>query len=511
MATSAIMRREIADDRLFTTGVIACLAAAAGILHAFTPLNHDTAYFVSLAGRLLDGGSFGRDIMDMNPPHVWWISAIPGWLARQTGLRPDIASTAFTVATAALSLFAIARLITADGSVRMSRNLFLIFVSLLVLLFPGYDFGQREHWMVLFTLPYIVACGCRLNKLELSPLFGTVIGVAACLGFCIKPYFLLVPAALEIWILVRLRRPSLAIRSETIAMVVAGFVYAALTVTYVRSYLETEVPTALLGYWSYRSPLKDVLLSALILLSPAAMLVAIGYLTRRQNTQTPALAQVLAVAGLASLVAAIIQAKPWSYHFLPAVIFFSLSATVLLTAEKPRTDKLAQRRIAFAILLVMTAVPAAFEAMRAFEGASGRENQLAAVFHGNPGPNRTVFGFITSPREVFPAVVAAQVEWAAPFCCEYLIAAAARADEAPAADRTKIKAAGLNQAEIAVGAVRIKQPGVIVVATGDDMLGFNGRRFDYVEWLGANTDFKRVLSQYREISPIGSFRVFVRK
>ena len=43
------------------------------------------------------------------------------------------------------------------------------------------------------------------------------------------------------------------------------------------------------------------------------------------------------------------------------------------------------------------------------------------------------------------------------------------------------------------------------------MLGFNGRRFDYLEWLEAHTDFARVLLQYREISPIGPFRVFVRK
>ena len=173
---------------------------------------------MALAGRLLDGGQFGKDIMDMNPPHVWWISTVPVLFARQTGLRPDVAATAFTVAMAILSLAAVAHLIAAAGFTRVARNLFLVFAALLVLFVPGYDFGQREHWMVLLTLPYIVACGCRLHKLVLPPLIGVAIGVAACLGFCIKPYFLLVPVALEIWILVRLRRPSLAIRPETIAM-----------------------------------------------------------------------------------------------------------------------------------------------------------------------------------------------------------------------------------------------------------------------------------------------------
>ena len=103
------------------------------------------------------------------------------------------------------------------------------------------------------------------------------------------------------------------------------------------------------------------------------------------------------------------------------------------------------------------------------------------------------------------------MEWAAPFCCEYLIAAAARVDEAPASDRPKIMAAGLNQAAMAISAVRSKEPGVIVIATGNDMLGFNHRAFDYVAWLSAQADFASILTHYRETSPIGPFRIFVRK
>lgn len=210
---SAIMRHEAADDRLLVAGTIACSATSAALLHFFAPINHDEAYFMALAGRLLDGGQFGKDIMDMNPPHVWWISAMPVWLARQTGFRLDVAAAVFTVTMAVLSVAAVARLTAAAGLGRAPRSLFLVFATLLVLFIPGYDFGQREHWMVLLTLPYIVACGCRPNKLVLPAAVGAAVGVAACPGFCIKPYFLLVPVALEIWILVRLRRPSLAIRS----------------------------------------------------------------------------------------------------------------------------------------------------------------------------------------------------------------------------------------------------------------------------------------------------------
>jgi hypothetical protein len=94
-----------------------------------------------------------------------------------------------------------------------------------------------------------------------------------------------------------------------------------------------------------------------------------------------------------------------------------------------------------------------------------------------------VAGFFTSPRDVYPAVVAADMNWAAPFCCNYLIAAAVRADEAPAASRQAVEAAGLAQAERVVAAMRTSKPGVIVIDAGRSKLGFADRRFDYLQCL----------------------------
>jgi hypothetical protein len=45
------------------------------------------------------------------------------------------------------------RLTATVGLGRIPRNLFLVFTALLVLFIPGYDFGQREHWMVQLQRP----------------------------------------------------------------------------------------------------------------------------------------------------------------------------------------------------------------------------------------------------------------------------------------------------------------------------------------------------------------------
>jgi hypothetical protein len=498
---------------LAIAGVIAGLALLAAALHAVMPFNHDAAYFIDLAGRLLDGGRFGRDIMDINPPHVWWISAVPVWLARQVGMRLEIATTAFTALLAVVSLVAVDRLIASNGSGEPTRRAFVPIAAILVLFVPGYDFSQREHWMILLTLPYVVARSVRVAGAAPPTASAILIGVAACLGFCIKPYYLLVPVALEIWQLVRTRRPRLLFCPETIALGVTGVIYAGLTLIFARSYLEVEVPSALLGYWSYKSPMLEVLGSAVVQLAPAAVLASFAALTRKSGERIHPLAQAFAVVGAATLVAAVIQMKPWPYHFLPSNVFFGLSVLIFLLSGTPRAGTQALRHAAVAILIVLgfsfSVVPAIPSAEG--NGTARRVDELAAVFRANPGTNRTVFGFITSPRDIFPAVLAARMTWAAPFCCGYLIAAGVRADEAPAADRAAIRRAGQEQAEMAVAAARAMEPGIIVIATGEDMLGFNGRNFDYLDWLGVHTDFMSVLARYREISPIGTFRVFVKK
>jgi hypothetical protein len=492
--------------------MIAGLAVLAVALHILTPFNHDEAWFLAGAARLLDGGHFGSDIVDVNPLPVWWLSIVPVWLGRQIGARSDIVATVLTVLTAVLSLVAADRLIEPANSAGRTRRALLAGLAIILLFVPGYDFGQREHLAALLALPYVMARGRRMDSAKTSALSGAVIGVVACLGFCLKPYLLLVPVALEIWLLVRTRKLFIWLGPETIALAITGLILAALTLFYRPTYFERTVPEALLGYWVLHGTLAGVMHTATVVLAPTAALALLGYLTRRRDERIPALAQAFAVAGAASLVVALVQMTPWSYHFLPSVIFFDLAAVILLVAGTPRADLHTIRRAAFAILIVVGFSNSATEAAQTFAGddTGGRVARLAAIFRANPGPNKTVIALLNSPRDVLPAVIASGVKWGLPFCGNFLLSAAVRADEAPAAKRPAIREAGMAEVEMILAAARANKPGVIVIDTGDHMLGFGGRKFDYVEWLNAHSDFANVLRHYREADPIGPFRIFVR-
>jgi uncharacterized membrane protein len=497
---------------LSASAIIVGLALLAAVAHFVMPFNHDEAYFIEAAGRLLDGGRFGKDIVDMNPPHVYWFSAIPVWLARQIGARSDIVATIFIAVMAALSLMAVNRLIAHDRSAESATHALPLAAAIVVLFAPGYDFGQREHWMVLLTLPYIIARSRRADGKTLSSTAAVLFGVAACFGFCIKPFYLLVPVALEIWLLARTRRAFVWISPETIAMVITGVVYLGFVVAYTPNYFKEELPNVLLGYWAFKSTLSELLRTAAMLTVPAVALAWLGYSTLSRGERIPTLAQAFAVAGVAFLIAALVQMKPWPYHFLPAVIFFDLAAAVLLVSGHPRPGTSTIRIAAFFVLIAVGFSPSAAEVAGSFDrsGTKMRVEQLTDLFRSHPGPNGTMAGFLTSPRDVYPAVIAAGMKWAVPFCCDYLIAASVRADEAPAAKRRAIKAAGLDQAKRVIAAMRAKEPGVMVIDAGNSKLGFADRKFDYVQWLTARTDFADILRHYREISPIGPFRIFVR-
>ena len=183
MAVSDTAHDAVRHYHMPSAAIVAGLAALAAVLHGVTPLNHDEAYFIEGAGRLLSGGRFGRDIADINPPLVWWMSEVPVWFARQLGARVEWTAAIFTAALAALSLVAVERQIARDSALRPQRHALITIAAILLLFAPGYDFGQREHWMVVMTLPYVVARSRRADGAKLSTVAGIVIGFAAGLGF----------------------------------------------------------------------------------------------------------------------------------------------------------------------------------------------------------------------------------------------------------------------------------------------------------------------------------------
>ncbi len=181
--------------------LLALTAIAVGIQLSGVP-NHDVAWILTSAGRLLDGGRFGRDIVDVNPPLAWWVLAVPVAIA-DSGGWPRYPIFVACVAALTLASVRLTEVTLRHGGGGEAGRRVVLAAAAALLFVPGYDYGQREHLLLIAALPYCMAAAVASRARPIPPGLSLVIGLLAAIGFCLKPYFLIIPAALALWVLLR--------------------------------------------------------------------------------------------------------------------------------------------------------------------------------------------------------------------------------------------------------------------------------------------------------------------
>ena len=294
-----------------------------------------------LAQRIHEGARLYRDIIEVNPPLWFWMGVPFDRVGALLHLKPATVLILSFGLFVALALSATERLIRHFPSGR--RLMFLAYGALVLAAMPWMHVGQREQIVLIGTLPYAALAAARRQGSSVSTGLPVAIGIGAALGFALKHYFLIVPAALELWLLAVLGRRWHPLRPETLAVAGVGIIYgAALLIE--RDYLTRMVPLLRLAYGQFGPrPAEAVFDPYLILLNPYAVLVggllaftaAHAPLLFRRSSST---ATALFVAAVAFAAAYVIQFKGWPYQTIPMLGCASLSLAALLaeTAHPPR-------------------------------------------------------------------------------------------------------------------------------------------------------------------------------
>ena len=113
-----------------------------------SPLKDDVAWLLYVARRWMAGRELYVDVVEINPPLIVWISAIPMWLA--SVLRIDAQYTAipfFVVAVLACAWWT-ASLLQSSGKLFEDRLPVFAAIGTVLLVVPAGDLGQREHLLV---------------------------------------------------------------------------------------------------------------------------------------------------------------------------------------------------------------------------------------------------------------------------------------------------------------------------------------------------------------------------
>jgi hypothetical protein len=306
---------------------LALAPAAAFLLMVLAPpLNHDVAAILNFAERWVAGERLYHDLIDVNPPLVFVLTAIPAGIARLTPLDGAQALLLCVLACCALSwrMVALLRADRAEG--RVERAVLDALVPLAILL-PAYDVGQREHLMALFAIPYAFLAARRIEGLPVPPRLAWAVTVAAAMGFALKPHFLAVPVLVEALVLVR-RGPAAALRDPLPwGMAAIWLLYLASLPLVFPRYLDFVLPLVV-GFYLGTGGLGlfDVLLAEK-LGAALLLLLALAPFAARRASGAPA--QALLAVGLGGLLSAWVQHKGWSYHVVPIAMASALLAGLL--------------------------------------------------------------------------------------------------------------------------------------------------------------------------------------
>lgn len=295
-----------------------------------TYLSWDVSWLMEASNRLLHGGTYAKDFFENNPPMILYLYALPVLLAKGLHISSIITVRVCVFILAFGSLLFCMRIL--DHLLSEQNQLFKIFfilgLAFCYLILPAYEFGQREHVMLMLVMPYLLLVIGRLQAMKPSLLLSMGAGVMAGIGFAIKPYFLATLVLVELFYLLKRRCPLAWFRVDTvcIAGVIGLYLMSIFWVT--PTYLSTILPFVENLYLHSWKASWFVLISNTIF---ATWVVAMVYVFMlRKYIRRKHFFDVLTIASTGFMVSYLWQRKYWYYHMVPMLAVSMLILLMLL-------------------------------------------------------------------------------------------------------------------------------------------------------------------------------------
>ncbi|OGT05871.1 MAG: hypothetical protein A2103_05600 [Gammaproteobacteria bacterium GWF2_41_13] len=293
--------------------------------------NRDNACLIQFAKELLQGRHYFKDTLEPNAPMAVYIYMPVLLIAHITSISIVVALELYVLTLIALVLLLARRLLLTLP--KAARLILLCAIAAGLLIVPSVELGQREHFMVIFVLPYLLASAFLLSRTEFKlPLtLSLLIGALAGIGFAIKPYFIITFLMMECCILFHRKKWFSFCRSEVWVILAVQVIYLYSLFLITPEYLTYIVPMSIKVYYAtavkpLTTPMTPVFLICLLIFCANCFVPWI-------TAEVTALRKMLLVSLLAFLLIYLLQQTYWYYHSLPAFTV-SLMMLALLIYEQ---------------------------------------------------------------------------------------------------------------------------------------------------------------------------------
>lgn len=486
-------------------------------------LNYDVAYILAHAERMLDGARYGRDVIDVNPPLIFWLKVPLVLAARILGLPAWWAYNGLVFLLILTSTFLCHRYFVTAGSERndihVDGRVLAATLCLSLVLIPGYNFGQRDHLLLILTLPYLFTTAGLARGY--SPAKKERVGVAlmAGVGIALKPFFVLPWIAAELALLWLCRDWRLLFRVENGIIFGVQVFYIACVFAFT-DYADV-VPFALQVYPSFGASISDLFVRS-FMYWVAFVVAVVLWLVAPVRENEKALRFVLGTTLIGFLAAALAQHKFFVYHFLPTfiiavvmsifVLFQALRASRRFAEIAPTVSKKLPNL--FLASLVGFGVISSFEPLWRTNLAKSSQNlRLLAEVVETHARDKPVLFLNIHIYPTFPVVNVAGARWTSPHGSMWVIPGVyeGNMDRFPYRDFHEMGEIERRFVTDVVDDIAENRPVLIVVDRDVRKKGRDAGGFDFLEYFRREPRFGNLFEDYVLFEKVGGFDVFKRQ
>jgi hypothetical protein len=249
---------------------VMALAVPFAAAQLYIGLTNDTKLFMAMARHLLEDGGLYARWFEVNPPLIVLLYSLPTAMTLWLRVPAHLSLTGCTLLLALWSLFAQWNLIRASALQRQQRLLLIAAGAGMLIILPvnAAMFGDREHLLMILTLPWVL-------QMLLGQQPSWKLAAVAAVGFCLKPYNLVIPLLLLAAAGARTWRQRI-FSPSALAMAAVAAAYAAVIFVWFPGYVANVLPLVETAYPYTRAPLENKFLYPPFLILPTLLLLCAG-------------------------------------------------------------------------------------------------------------------------------------------------------------------------------------------------------------------------------------------
>lgn len=366
-------------------------------------LNWDVSWLMHETRRLLAGGTYIHDFPDMNPPMIMYLYIPPVLINHFFSIKIATAFRLYVFFLTTLSLALCMQFIRDIFSAhdKKLKNIFILSISFIFLILPLYEFGQREHILILLTMPYFLMVTTRLEDKKVPASIAILVGILAGLGFSIKPYFLVAFVLIELYYMIQTKNLFAWIRPETVIIGLIPIIYAISIFKFQPDYISAVIPLAARNYYvGFEHAWYKIIFHPI---NYFCYFVILFYIMQYQMNHYKRLSTVLVIALIGFLFSYYIQRTTWYYHFFPAYSLALLLFVFLFSQLKSQLKS--EQVLITSVGVIIFSFIIAYVGLVFWKSTRYKEklDQLYSFLHNN-AEHKPVYFFTTTTTYEFPIV-----------------------------------------------------------------------------------------------------------